>query len=113
MVIFCYVYRDIIIILIFSQPWGRYLFSEDILDNKKEYDVFLSYANQDSQYVEDILLSGLERPEKTEEKPPDEKSDDKTLSVDTLNQLSVTNLFFHDIGIGNFTRYAGFRSKNL
>ena len=67
MVIFCYVYRDLIIIHIFSQSWGRYLFSEDLLDNRKEYDVFLSYANQDSQYVEDILLSGLERPEKTED----------------------------------------------
>ena len=65
-VIFCYVYRDIIIILIFSQSWGRYFFSEDILDNRKDYDVFLSYANEDSQYVEDILLSGLERPEKSE-----------------------------------------------
>ena len=37
-----------------------------VSDNRKEYDVFLSYANQDSQYVEDILLSGLERPEKAE-----------------------------------------------
>jgi len=64
--IFCCVYRDLIIILIFSHPWGRSWFSEDLLDNRKEYDVFLSYANQDSQYVEDILLSGLERPEKAE-----------------------------------------------
>ena len=66
MMIFCYVYRDIILILIFSQPWGRYLFSEDLLDSRKEYDVFLSYASQDSQYVEETLLAGLERPDRAE-----------------------------------------------
>ena len=63
LIIFLFVYRDLIMIFIFSHSFGRYLFSEDLLDNTKEYDVFLSYAHQDSQYVEETLLPGLESPD--------------------------------------------------
>ena len=63
LIIFLFVYRDLIMIFIFSNSLGRYLFSEDLLDNTKEYDVFLSYAHQDSQYVEETLLPGLESPD--------------------------------------------------
>ena len=55
--------RDIIIIYIFSKSWGKYFFSEDRVDKDKLYDVFISYAHQDSNYVEHQLLPGLETPE--------------------------------------------------
>lgn len=55
--------RDIIIIYIFSTSWGKYFFSEDRVDKDKLYDVFISYAHQDSSYVEHQLLPGLETPE--------------------------------------------------
>ena len=62
-IMFSYAYHDTIMIVIFSHSWGRYLFSEDLLDSDKEYDVFLSYAHQDCHYVEDKLLAGLESPD--------------------------------------------------
>ena len=50
--------REIIIIWIYSKPWGRRLFSEDLIDKDKPYDAFLSYAQADSEFVEKDLLGG-------------------------------------------------------
>ena len=50
--------REIIIIWIYSKPWGRRLFSEDLIDKDKPYDAFLSYAQADSEFVEKDLLPG-------------------------------------------------------
>jgi len=55
--------HQIIIIYVFSKSWGKYFFSEEFVDKDKSHDVFISYAHQDSQYVEDVLLPGLEMPE--------------------------------------------------
>jgi len=53
-------YKETIIIWIFSKSWGKLLFPEDILDQNKPYDVFLSYSHHDAEYVENKLLPGLE-----------------------------------------------------
>ena len=50
--------REIIVIWVYSKPWGRHLFSEDIIDKDKPYDAFLSYAQADSDFVEKELLKG-------------------------------------------------------
>ena len=67
LVIFTYIYRDLIMIFVFSHSWGRYLFSEDLVDNTKDFDVFISFAQQDCQYVEDVLLPGLESPDQADQ----------------------------------------------
>ena len=50
--------KDTINIWLYSQPWGRRLFSEDLIDKDKPYDAFLSYAQADSEFVEKDLLGG-------------------------------------------------------
>ena len=50
--------REIIVIWVYSKPWGRHFFSEDIIDKDKPYDAFLSYAQADSDFVEKELLKG-------------------------------------------------------
>ena len=52
--------KDTINIWLYSQPWGRRLFSEDLIDKDKPYDAFLSYAQEDSEFVERDLLGGEE-----------------------------------------------------
>jgi len=62
-----FVYRDTVVIWVFSKSWGKVFFSEDIVDRQKPYDAFLSYSHQDSEYVEGELLPGLESPENPRE----------------------------------------------
>ena len=50
--------KDTIKIWLYSQPWSRVLFSEDLIDKDKPYDAFLSYAQADSEFVEKDLLPG-------------------------------------------------------
>ena len=50
--------KDTINIWLYSQPWGRRLFSEDLIDKDKPYDAFLSYAQADAEFVEKDLLGG-------------------------------------------------------
>ena len=52
--------KDTIKIWLYSQPWSRVLFSEDLIDKDKPYDAFLSYAQADSEFVEKDLLRGEE-----------------------------------------------------
>ena len=56
-------YRDLIIIYVFSKPWGKLLVSEEAVDKDKSHDVFISYSHEDAPWVEAVLLPGLERPE--------------------------------------------------
>jgi len=56
-------YGDIIVIWVFSRPWGKVFFSEDLVDREKPFDAFLSYAHQDSEFVEGELLPKLESPD--------------------------------------------------
>ena len=56
-------YRDTLQIWAYSRPWARVLFSEDLMDKEKPYDAFISYSQDDSDYVESSLLPGLEHPE--------------------------------------------------
>merc|ERR1711988_1164582 len=60
--------RDIIVIWVYSKPWTRVLFSEDLIDKDKPYDAFLSYAEADSDFLEKELLKGLECPAEVSEK---------------------------------------------
>ena len=50
--------REIIVIWVYSKPWVRHLFSEDVIDKDKPYDAFLSYAQADAEFVEKELLKG-------------------------------------------------------
>ena len=50
--------KDTIKIWLYSQPWSRVLFTEDLIDKDKPYDAFLSYAQADSEFVEKDLLAG-------------------------------------------------------
>ena len=52
--------RDILIIWVYAQPWGKKLFHEDQIDKEKPYDAFISYSQTDSDYVENTLLSGTD-----------------------------------------------------
>ena len=36
--------RDIVVIWVYAQPWGKKLFTEDIIDKEKPYDAFISYS---------------------------------------------------------------------
>ena len=65
--------REIIVIWVYSKPWGRHFFSEDIIDKDKPYDAFLSYAQADSDFVEKELLKGERK----------------------VLHLSFTNIMFH------------------
>ena len=50
--------RDTIKVWLYSKPWSRVLFSEDLIDKDKPYDAFLSFAEADSDFVEKELLKG-------------------------------------------------------
>ena len=50
--------REIIVNWVYSKPWGRHFFSEDLIDKDKPYDAFLSFAEADSDFVEKELLKG-------------------------------------------------------
>jgi len=60
-------YRDTIMIYIFSKSWGKIFFSEEKVDVNKPYDAFLSYSHHDAEFVEKILLPGLESEENPKE----------------------------------------------
>jgi len=60
-------YRDTILIYIFSKSWGKIFFSEEKVDVNKPYDAFLSYSHHDEEFVEKILLPGLESEENPKE----------------------------------------------
>jgi len=60
-------YRDTIMIYIFSKSWGKIFFSEEKVDLNKPYDAFLSYSHHDEEFVEKILLPGLESEENPKE----------------------------------------------
>ena len=36
--------KEIITIWVYAQPWGKRLFSEDLIDKEKPYDAFISYS---------------------------------------------------------------------
>ena len=44
-------YREAILIRLYSNECTRFLFSDEIIDSDKPYDVFISYAHQDADYV--------------------------------------------------------------
>lgn len=56
----CTVKRDIILIWIYSQPRLRVFFPEDLMDQDRPYDAFISYSNEDKEYVEENLVPQLE-----------------------------------------------------
>ena len=58
--------KQMILIFLYSKKWARRFFYEDFIDKDKNYDVFISYSHADSQYVESILLRGLEHSPDTE-----------------------------------------------
>lgn len=62
MVLLCYGNRKNITIWLFSKPWARHLFPEDMTDKDKEYDAFISYSHHDAQFVEQTLYPGLVTP---------------------------------------------------
>ena len=49
-------------IYIFSKSWGKKIFcsEEEKLDENKPFDAFISYSHHDANFVEEILLPGLE-----------------------------------------------------
>jgi len=56
-------YREHLTIWVYSKPYFRVLFTEDLIDQDKPYDVFLSYSHEDEDWVERTLCAGLEAPE--------------------------------------------------
>ena len=54
--------KEKIKIYIFSKSWGKKIFcSEEVkLDENKPFDAFISYSHHDANFVEEILLPGLE-----------------------------------------------------
>lgn len=61
-------HRQTIKVWIYSKSWARIFFSEDLIDKDKPYDAFLSYSPADAQFVEEVLLTGLEAPGNPEHK---------------------------------------------
>merc|ERR1719282_2087987 len=55
-------YSEYLIIWVYSKPCFRVLFTEDLIDQDKPYDVFLSYSHEDEAWVEQVLAAGLENP---------------------------------------------------
>merc|ERR1719167_919214 len=55
-------YSEHLIIWVYSKPCFRVLFTEDLIDQDKPYDVFLSYSHEDEAWVEQVLAAGLENP---------------------------------------------------
>jgi len=69
MVLICYCNRKNFTIWLFSKPWAKYLFPEDITDNDKEYDAFISYSHHDAEFVEKTLYPGLATPSDSSHAP--------------------------------------------
>jgi hypothetical protein len=42
------------VIWVYSKPWARLLFPEDLLDSDKPYDAFISYSHHDANYVNQV-----------------------------------------------------------
>ena len=61
-------YKEPIFIWLYSQPCSNHLFREDPAEREKPFDAFLSYSHLDAAFVEGTLLSGLEQPQKGENK---------------------------------------------
>jgi protein toll len=55
-------YSEHLTIWVYSKPCFRVLFTEDLIDQDKPYDVFLSYSHEDEAWVEQVLAAGLENP---------------------------------------------------
>merc|ERR1711892_1029964 len=66
--IFYSCHRETIQIRIYSKSWARIFFTEDLMDKDKPYDAFLSYSHMDAEFVEKVLLQGLESPENADQK---------------------------------------------
>ena len=66
--IFYSCHRETIKIWIYSKSWARIFFTEDLMDKDKPYDAFLSYSHMDAEFVEKVLLQGLESPENANQK---------------------------------------------
>eukprot|EP00095_Tigriopus_kingsejongensis_P002711 snap_masked-scaffold809_size94238-processed-gene-0.11 protein:Tk02711 transcript:snap_masked-scaffold809_size94238-processed-gene-0.11-mRNA-1 annotation:"protein toll-like" len=56
----CIIKQDLILIWVYSQPRLRLFFSEDRMDKDRPYDAFISYANEDRDFVEEKLVPELE-----------------------------------------------------
>ena len=52
--------KELILIKLYGHPITRKCFKSDKEDSSLPYDVFISYAHQDEQYVEEVLVPGLE-----------------------------------------------------
>ena len=52
--------KELILIKLYGHPLTRKCFKSDKEDSSLPYDVFISYAHQDEQYVEEVLVPGLE-----------------------------------------------------
>ena len=52
--------KKVILIKLYSNPITRNCFRPEKDDSEVPYDVFVSYAHQDEQYVEEVLVPGLE-----------------------------------------------------
>ena len=60
------VYKQRIIIFLYSKSWARLYFNEDYVDRDKHYDAFISYSHEDRDFVENTLVQGLERAQDSE-----------------------------------------------
>ncbi len=58
--------RDTLLVWVYSKPWAKVFFPEEVLEAEKPYDAFISYSHLDGDYVNDVLLPGLENPENPE-----------------------------------------------
>ena len=63
LLIFYSCHRETIKIWIYSKSWARIFFTEDLIDKDKPYDAFISYSHIDAEFVEKVLLPGLENPD--------------------------------------------------
>ena len=54
------IYKDRVLIWLYSHPSIRKLFPIDIEDEDKKFDAFISYAQEDADFVTNELLPGLE-----------------------------------------------------
>ena len=67
-ILFLY-YKRPIMVYIYSHKRLRSLFSEDLVHADLPYDAFISYSNEDKDYVEGKLVPGLEAPPESEGQP--------------------------------------------
>ena len=54
------IYKDRILIWLYSHPSVRKFFPIDLEDEDKKFDAFISYAQEDANFVINQLLPGLE-----------------------------------------------------